>query len=117
MNGAPAGRATESRAAQWFAVVAPPLAWAAQQQLAYQWVPSACTTGATAPLHLVHAAALLVTISAGIVAWRERGRQPAAEPPAPERHRFVTLFGVLTSGLFTLVILAQWLPQWFFGPC
>lgn len=117
MNRATSGQATESRTAQWFAILAPPLAWAAQQQLSYQWVPSACSTGATGWLHVIHAVALVVALAAGAVAWRERSRQPAPEPPAPARHRFTTLFGLFTSGLFSLVIVAQWLPLGFFGPC
>jgi hypothetical protein len=105
----------------WAGVFAGPLAWFASQQVSYALVPWACHGGSLLAIHLVNVAALVVVIVAGAMAWhdyRSAGRHAADETSPPEgRQRFLGMLGLTLCLLFGLVIVAQTIGAFFFGPC
>jgi hypothetical protein len=107
--------------ATWAGVFGGPLAWFASQQMSYALVPWACHGGPPAAIYLTNLGALAVIALAGACAWRDwrgPGRHVAEGPARAEgRQRFLGLVGLTLGGLFGLVIIAQTIAAFFFGPC
>lgn len=103
----------------WSVVLGPPILLLANLQLAYMMVPWACVRGVRWPLHIVPPVMLLLAAGVAMLAWRvwrragedDHGASPAA------RTRFMATVGLLGVALFTLAILAQWIPIFVLGPC
>lgn len=103
----------------WAGVLVGPTAMLMQLEINYALVPWACASSKVWPLHLVSLFALLVTVVAGLLAYRIWRRVSTDEDSggALARSRFMAAVGVLISLLMALVILAQWLPVFFHSPC
>lgn len=108
-------------AALWFGLLGPPVIWATRLAANYILVPYACGTGSTLLLHLPTLAALLATAAAGWISlgrWREPRPDAGARPARRvERARFMAMAGLLSSGFFFIVMVAEWLPVFFVDPC
>lgn len=107
--------------AQVAGVLVPPLATLAGMEVSYGLVGPSCTSGNTLALHLTRLVTLLVVLGAGLVAWRE-WRAVGVEHPGDgggpgTRARFLSWVGVFAAGLFSLVVIAQWLAGFFLSPC
>ena len=107
--------------AQVAGVLVPPLATLAGMEVSYGLVGPACTSGTTLALHLTRLVTLLVVLGAGLIAWRE-WRAVGVEHPGDggspgTRARFLSWVGVFAAGLFSLVVIAQWLAGLFLSPC
>ena len=99
-----------------------PVVWSLQMQIGYalsrfssehRWL--------TVMHHLVSLLAVAAAAWCAGLAWREwqrlgGGEPGGSEPGVPGRSRFLALLGVITSGLFTVVIIAQWVPVFFISP-
>ena len=105
----------------WFGILAGPLAFLLNLQLSYMLVHPVCVTAHHIILHLVPAGALLLTASGGVSAWRNWRRTGQAESSQAAGvlpcSRFMAGVGLLTSGLFILMIVALWLPNLILAPC
>jgi hypothetical protein len=100
----------------------PPVAWALQLMVVYALVPWACRHHRTYLLHVMTVVFLVMSLTSGVLAhrhWREvGGGWPTGTEGDPDtRTRFISVLGMLASALFTLVILAQWVPAFVFDPC
>lgn len=108
-------------AALWFAVLAGPVAWMLGLNTGYSLVRVACAKDTNLSLHLVSLATLLLALAGGWMAmreWRRAGRQWPGEEGGPlHRGRFMAALGVMTSVLFSMAIIAQWVASLFFNPC
>jgi hypothetical protein len=109
--------------AQVVGLVGGPLALLVGLQAKYTLVQVWACKSDAGPLvvHLVAILTLLLALGAGVVAltqWRRAGREaPGDVPGTPGRTRTMATLGVATSALSALVIVAQWLPQFFVSPC
>jgi hypothetical protein len=107
--------------ALWAGVLAGPLAMLIQLQVNYALVLWACGAGREWALHLTALLALVVTVAGGWLSWRNRRRTGAGWEDEGAgvipRSRFMAVVGVLASVLFALVIVAQWIPIFVYGPC
>jgi hypothetical protein len=104
----------------WASLLVGPIAALTQLESNYALVLWACNNGQIWPLHLVSFVALLVTVLSGFVAYRNWRQVQQAEEDAEGpigRGRLMCGIGVLVSSLMSLVILAQWLPTFIYGPC
>src|SRR5437773_7439984 len=105
----------------WFGILAGPLAFLLNLQLSYMLVQPVCVTAHHLVLHLVPVGAILLAVSGGVSAWRNWRRTGQAESSMAggvlPRSRFMAGVGLLTSGLFIIVIVAQWLPNFMLTPC
>jgi hypothetical protein len=115
-------RATEpvGMLALWVSVLGAKLAWLAHLALSYPLVPLVCAGGGELLLHTITVVALLAAAGTGFVAWRAwRRLRLANEPdePGTPRGRFMAVYGVLSSGLFAITIVAQGLPTFVLDPC
>jgi hypothetical protein len=106
----------------WTGVLGGALVWATQMQIGYVLARfTAAQPGLGTAHHATAVIALLLAAGATVLAWRDWRRVGGGEPAGTEpgiagRSRFLAALGILTSGLFTLVILAQWLPIFFIDP-
>lgn len=103
---------------QWTGVLAGPVAWGLHMQANYALVPWVCKNGGEVFIHLVTILALLITLIGAFAAWRgwQAGREDESEGELSRTH-FMGALGLLTSGLFFVVIVAQEIPSFFFLPC
>jgi hypothetical protein len=107
---------------QWAGLLGAPLIWFIQFEASYSLVPHVCRSTSLIPLHLLSAAALAGTIIMLLFAWQTR--QSARELPRGEqtggpvgRSWLMGITGILVSGFFCLLILAQWIPAIIIDPC
>jgi hypothetical protein len=107
--------------ALWAGLLLPPIAWLLNLQISYMLVPWACSTGRQFALHLVTLAMLLLAGGGGLIAWRtwqRTGRDwPNEAGGVVPRSRFMAVGGLLSSGMFFLVIVAQGIPSFMLSAC
>lgn len=115
-------KSTGALLAQWTGLLAGPVAWLLQLQVAYTLIPWACTHDQQGiSLHVVTLVALLLSVAGAFVSWREWQRA-GRELPGPAggpipRSRFMAVMGLATSAFFFLVILMQGLASFILHPC
>jgi hypothetical protein len=106
---------------QWIGLLLAPAAWGVQLQSVYLLSENGCFGGSYLPIHLVSAICLMFAIVGGMVAfrlWRESGSEwPDRSPGAKQPGGFMAAIGILSSSLFSIVIVAQWLPTLTGVPC
>ena len=120
-------RAHRGLVLQWFAVLAGPSAWSIQFIVSY----NVTDTGACAPagshflasggfrpvVAVVSALAAVVTVVGLVVSYR-CWRQLRGQDPTPgERASWLAVAGMMSNGLFLLMILGSFLPLAFFSRC
>lgn len=108
------------RAATFFAMLGPPLAWALHFVVMYFLVQPVCRLGGEASFHIATVVMVIVTIAAGFVAWQHREPKGSIRDLANRLDNwrsFVAFFGVALSVMFTYAIVYQWIPVLQFGAC
>jgi hypothetical protein len=112
---------TRGIALLWFGLLGPALAWFFHLALSYILVGYACDSGLVVLLHGASLLMIGVTLAAGWVSWKNwnrLGRPTDEEIEPPEgRSRFMAMSGLVMSGFFLLVILAQWIPTFIMPAC
>jgi hypothetical protein len=107
--------------AQWFGILAGPLAMLANEQAQYALVPWACYNGLHFALHIPPIVFLAITAVAAALAlgeWRAGGGgEPDAASGVLARARFLGALGVATSVLFSLIIVSMWVADAFLNTC
>ena len=107
---------------QWAGVLVPPLAMLTNLSLGFALVPWSCSANNRVLLHSEIALLVVISVASGFVAhreWRRHGGGGEADDaggPAA-RSRLLGVFGMASSALFTLILLAQWLANAFLTPC
>lgn len=97
-------REPRALAALWLGMFLAPVAFFAHLQVAYVLVPWACVTSSHLWLHVVAWLAIITSV-AGILFARS------------QREQFIGLVGSVTSSMFVLILLAQWVAGLFISPC
>ena len=105
----------------WLAVLAGPLAWAAQLQINYALAPTACALGGKTFLHLVSLGMFLVAAAGAFLAWLWWKKLPEGSTEMGDaegsRARFMALSGMVLGVFFALVIVAAEIPNWTLRVC
>lgn len=105
----------------WTGMLLPPIVWALQLQTIYLLSEYACVTGNRMPIHITSAVSILISLAGGFIAWRAwqtvGAEWPDASSGSVPRIRFMAVLGMLGCALFTLLIIAQWLPSILGVPC
>ena len=111
----------KSAAALWYGMLVPPLAYGANLILGYVLVQHVCSTGHFYILHAITIVAVVVVLSAGLIAWREYVRIPRQaddEGGSPfDRAQFMAIFGMMSALGFTIAIIATAVPRFILSPC
>ncbi|MFL5328520.1 MAG: hypothetical protein ACJ8C4_06360 [Gemmataceae bacterium] len=110
-----------SHSVLWAAFLLGPVAWAIQLQSLYALSDAACATGVRLPLHIVAGCCLLAGIVGTLLSWRN-GRVVAGTPDESDvggvaRVKLFSTLGMLTGGLFSLVMAAEWIAVLMLFPC
>jgi hypothetical protein len=91
------------------------------QEMSYMTIPWACARGAFPAIHVVPVLCLAAVGVFGWLAfldWRRAGRGPDEDAATiVARSRFLAILGMLSAAYSALIILAMWLPMFFFDPC
>src|SRR4051794_25871189 len=106
----------------WAGVLGAPAAWGLQLQVGYALVPWVCRTHHYWVLHVVTLAFALLAAAGGYLSWRDyqaagRGSPDETDGGPTARTRFLGALGVIVSGMFVLLILAQGVASFFLNAC
>jgi hypothetical protein len=105
----------------WTGILAGPIMFAFKLTVTYALVKWTCTTDRQGVLHLVSLVSLLVVVGAASISWLALQHTTASldtDAGTPEaRARFMALFGLATSALFALAIIANAYPEWVLDAC
>jgi hypothetical protein len=102
----------------WFGILAGPIAWALQLQFEYVLAQLSCYGRMSdAALHWVSAACLAIAVLGLVAAVHAMKAMTAAGEASLTRRYFMSLQGLMTSGLFSLVIIAQWISVAMLSSC
>jgi hypothetical protein len=100
----------------WYAILGTPLLTLTNLEISYALTPVACRAGTAVGLSITTAIILALVILGGIGAAM-RLRRNWQEDTVLSRPGWMAMLGILESALFTIVIIAQWLPHAFLSPC
>ena len=102
-------------------IVAPAAICAAAMEANYVLVRQACSAQRNVALNVVTIVALLLMIAIALVAfmnWRRAGAEwPGEGADIATRNRFLWMVGIIGTGIFFLVTLAQGIAVINFNPC
>lgn len=106
----------------WIGLLGTAVIWAVQLQFNYALVPWACSSGNKWVLYVSSLVFLLCGAVPGWVGWKcwkasDQGKGADRESARDGRRRFMALAGMMMSGLFFLLMLAQAIPNFFVNPC
>ena len=105
----------------WLGFVLPPLAWAAGMEALWLTSEWGCDKSEFKWNHVVAITALVLAILGTIIAWTQgRATANTPEPTTIERPRtrdFMSLLGTVLGVLFSVLIVAQYLPTLMGVPC
>jgi hypothetical protein len=101
----------------WAGMLTAPIAWSIQFLIIYALVMHVCKVQNARSLHLTSVVFIAIGIAAGILSWWNT--MQAAEGIEEEREStlFLGRLGLLTSAMFTLIMIAQVIPTFFIDPC
>jgi hypothetical protein len=107
----------------WTGILGPPIAWLIHFQIIYALVPRVCMTHSHAAMHLTTLVFLAATVACGLIAWKLLKPAPS-EPGTIEpiegisaRPRFMAQIGIMSSVMFSLIFIAQWIASLMIDPC
>jgi hypothetical protein len=108
-------------AALWIGVLGAPAAWGLQLDIGYAMPPGLCHLGSNWPEYALSIICILIALTGAFLSYRQYaavGGSPEQTDGGPlARRRFLGALGTVVSLLFTMVIIAQSLPAFFFDPC
>jgi hypothetical protein len=96
----------------WFAVLGPPAVWFVSLVVSYFGVHEVCRVNSPLAPRVVSVVALVLVLAAGLV-----GRAIWVGAAAHERTRFLAQIGVLSSAVFSLIILLQVIATFLLPAC
>jgi hypothetical protein len=106
---------------QWVGFFLAPAVFFAHLQISYVLVPWACTTHGDVWIQVVDVLSILLAGVGTAAAWRAHARaeneQPNEGGGAVPRTRFMGVVGICTSGMFVLLLVAQWVTTFYIGSC
>jgi nitrogen fixation-related uncharacterized protein len=108
----------------WFGILGGAAAWGAHLAISYALVPLACAVGLEILLYMTIPATLMIAAAAILFSWRGWKRAQFPKDDIDNGHRividrvrFMALSGLVMSGFFLVVIIAQSVPIIMQSPC
>jgi hypothetical protein len=104
----------------WIGMVGPAVVWLVYLEVAYLLVHFASKSGSQMALHASSLLFLLVSITLGLVTWRQlpKSSAPSGDMTGPviNRMRLMITVGLMASIEFTLLIAGSWLAMFLLKP-
>lgn len=114
-------REERAPALQWVGLFLAPAAFFAHLQIAYVLVPWACVAHGQIWVHISGLVAIALALGGAWAGWLVHGRAGNAQENdgagSVPRTRFLGTVGLCTSGLFALLLVAQWAAGFVISPC
>src|SRR3954462_15557342 len=104
-QGEPTRQQLREDAELWTGMLGPPVLWLIQFQTIYSIAGWGCELHSKLPLLIVSGIILVLAFATGLLVLRHVGK-PGSSPEA-KRARFLAWVGIMSSVLFSLVIVAQ----------
>lgn len=101
----------------WYAILGAPVLTLLNLELSYALTSVACRAGSQVAMNVVTAILLVLVIVAGVAAATRLRRDWADEDTVLSRPSFMAFLGILESVLFSIVIIAQWMPHAYLSAC
>jgi hypothetical protein len=102
----------------WIGLLLPPAAWAMQMEALYLSSEYGCASRDFTWNHVVVVCGLVLSIIGLFTAWRQWSRSDSpSDDPGMSLRGFMSTLGMLSGALFTVTIIAQWLPTLTGVPC
>jgi hypothetical protein len=106
----------------WVAILSGPILWLVQFQARYSLVAWTCSSDKSFVLPIIGIVFLLLAAGGGVLSWRIWVRTGRTWPEDVTglplgRVQFMSILGVMLNTLFALIIIAQIIPDFIFGPC
>jgi hypothetical protein len=116
------GTSSLENLALWAGLLGTAVIWFVQLECNYALVPWACSTGNNWALYVRSVVFLVCGADPGWIAWRclgaaEQDKGADRESTSGGRRCFMAMAGLLMSGMFFLLMLAQAVPNFFIHPC
>src|ERR1043165_787940 len=112
---------TAGLAGLWIGVLLPPLIAAVEMEANFVLVRQACAAQRNLAMYAVVSVALVIVALAGLVSavmWRRRGSTwPSESADVVTRARFISVLGMMSSGISFALILAHGIATLRFDPC
>ncbi|MFN2532582.1 MAG: hypothetical protein ABR555_14925 [Pyrinomonadaceae bacterium] len=106
--------------ALWLGLLLSPIAWALQMTINYALVPFQCYGGSRVGIFIVTIVSLLLTLTAGLIAFanfkRSRGKAEDSVGRS-SREKFMSVLGMFATVMFFIAIVAQGIATIIFHPC
>jgi hypothetical protein len=105
----------------WSGILAGPVAWALDLTVSYSLVKWTCSSQHTSVLHLITAAAVLMTAAGAAASWYALHQAPddavddGARPV--DRGRFMAILGLVLCALFALAMIGDAVPRLLLDAC
>ena len=107
--------------ALWIGVLLPPLITAAEMEANFVLVRQACAAQRNIMLYAIVILGLLIVTVSGLTSaliWRRRGATwPSESADLATRARFISVLGMMSSGISFALILAHGIATLAFDPC
>jgi hypothetical protein len=111
----------EIEMSNWPALLVAPSLALANLSITYALVTPSCARQSTAAMQAISFASLVLCLLFTLLAWRNRSRENAGagypDDAIEAKERFLSGVAVALGALSSLVIVAQWVPQWILSPC
>jgi hypothetical protein len=107
----------------WVGVLLPPAMWGLHLQFVYAASEQVCKGQLSlATLNVASACCVAAALGAGMLAtglWFASGRRWPSEERSDviARRRFLSAEGMLSSLLFSIVVIGQWMSVFYLSPC
>jgi hypothetical protein len=101
----------------WLGIAGPPSVWLIQFQSIYMLVYPACGAGRNLNIGLTCAMFFAVIAACGVYPKKNWDRNALAENPVSRTRRFMSIVGVMSTALFLLLVIAQWIAAVLVDPC
>jgi hypothetical protein len=112
---------TAGLTALWIGVLLPPLITAAEMEANFALVRQACAAERNLMLYVIVCSALIIVTLSGFgsaLIWRHRGSTwPSESADLVTRARFISVLGMMSSGISFALILAHGIATVRFDPC
>jgi hypothetical protein len=101
----------------WTGALAAPLAWATQFLMIYALVAHVCAVGTMRSFFWATFPLLAIAIGAGLLSWSNLKRCKIELAETCEAAQFLSRLGILSSALFSLLIVAHLIPMFIISAC
>jgi hypothetical protein len=101
----------------WLGILGPPSAWLVQFQTIYMQVYPACGVHRNLNIGFTCAGFFLVVAVLGLYPTNMWLNNREAANPVSRTRRFMSILGAVSTALFLLLIIAQWIAAIFVDPC